>query len=173
MSDISFKLMILAFNLIDFLHPYIDKRVQSFDIQEGMTVVDYGCGPGRYTMHFSKLVGKKGRIYAVDIHELAIESVKRKITRYGFQNISPVLASGYHSDLPDHIADVVCALDMFFAIQQPGQFLGELKRLLKPDGVLIIDDGHQPREVTKKKIRETGLWDIWEETRDHLKCRAM
>jgi len=28
MSDISFKLMILAFNLIDFLHPYIDKRVQ-------------------------------------------------------------------------------------------------------------------------------------------------
>ena len=50
-------------------------------------------------------------------------------------------------------------------------FLGELKRIAKRDGVLIIDDGHQPREETKRKILESGHWAIWEETRDHLKCR--
>lgn len=171
MSDIAFRLMSIAFNAVDFLHPYIDKRVTTFGIRQGMTVVDYGCGPGRYTIHFSRLVGETGKVYAVDIHELAIEAVKRKIARYQLQNVVPILASGYHSTIPDHMADVVCALDMFFAIQRPTEFLEELNRITRQDGVLIIDDGHQPRERTRKNILESGYWVIWEETRDHLKCR--
>jgi ubiquinone/menaquinone biosynthesis C-methylase UbiE len=133
--------------------------------------VDYGCGPGRYTMRFSKLVGETGRVYAVDIHQLAVEAVKRKIAEYQLRNVVPVLASGYDSTLPEHTADVVCALDMFFAIQQPAEFLGELKRITRQDGMLIIDDGHQPRAVTRKNILASGHWVIAEETRDHLKCR--
>lgn len=171
MSDIAFRLMSIAFNAVDFLHPYIDKRVTTFGIRQGMTVVDYGCGPGRYTIRFSRLVEETGKVYAVDIHELAIEAVKRKIARYQLQNVVPKLASGYHSNIPDHTADVVCALDMFFAIQRPTEFLEELNRITRQDGVLIIDDGHQPRERTRKNILESGYWVIWEETRDHLKCR--
>jgi ubiquinone/menaquinone biosynthesis C-methylase UbiE len=171
MSDFSFRAMSFVFNMVDFLHPYIDKRVTTFGIREGMTVVDYGCGPGRYTTRFSKLVGETGRVYAVDIHQLAVEAVKRKTAKHQLQNVVPILASGYHSTLPEHTADVVCALDMFFAIQRPAEFLGELKRITRQDGMLIIDDGHQPREMTKKNILESGHWVIGEETRDHLKCR--
>jgi ubiquinone/menaquinone biosynthesis C-methylase UbiE len=136
-----------------------------------MTVVDYGCGPGRYTTRFAQLVGERGKVYAVDIHELAIKAVKAKRARLGLQNVVPVLAQGYDCGLPDHIADVVCALDMFFGIQQPSGFLTELKRITRPDGVLIIDDGHQPRVATKKKILASGVWTIAEETSDHLKCK--
>jgi ubiquinone/menaquinone biosynthesis C-methylase UbiE len=82
-----------------------------------------------------------------------------------------VLAPGYDCGLPDRIADVVCALDMFFGIKQPTEFLAELKRITRPDGVLVIDDGHQPREVTKEKILASGLWIIQAETLDHLTCR--
>jgi ubiquinone/menaquinone biosynthesis C-methylase UbiE len=171
MSDISFRLMSITFNVVDFLYPYIDRRVTTFGIRQGMTVVDYGCGPGRYTIRFSKLVGETGRVYAVDIHPLAVEAVRRKIAEYQLQNVVPMLASGYDSPIPDHTADVVCALDMFFAIQMPAEFLGELKRITRQDGMLIIDDGHQPRAVTKKNILESGHWVIAEETRDHLKCR--
>jgi len=49
--------------------------------------------------------------------------------------------------------------------------VGKLRRITKKDGLLLIDDGHQPREVTKKKILDSGFWIISEETRDHLKCR--
>jgi ubiquinone/menaquinone biosynthesis C-methylase UbiE len=171
MPDFSFRAMNFIFNVVDFLHPYIDKRVTTFGIRQGMTVVDYGCGPGRYTMRFSKLVRETGRVYAVDIHQLAVEAVKRKIAEYQLQNVVPILASGYDSPIPEHTADVVCALDMFFAIQRPIEFLGELKRITRQDGTLIIDDGHQPREVTRKNILESGHWVIEEETRDHLKCR--
>jgi ubiquinone/menaquinone biosynthesis C-methylase UbiE len=163
--------MTSTFHIIDFFYPRVDKRVQTFGIQPGMTVVDYGCGPGRYTTRFARLVGDTGKVYAVDIHTLAVEAVQKKIERYNLGNVEPVLARGYDSTLPDGVADVVCALDMFFAIREPSALLGELKRITKPDGLLVLDDGHQPREETKRKLREAGYWVIVEETRDHLKCR--
>ena len=171
MSNTGFRLMSLTFDLIDLVHPYIDRRVTTFGIREGMTVVDYGCGPGRYTTRFARLMGERGKVYAVDIHELAIKAVKAKSARLGLRNVVPVLAHGYVSALPDHVTDVVCALDMFFGIKQPTEFLAELKRITRPDGVLVIDDGHQPRQMTKDKILASGVWTIRAETPDHLTCR--
>jgi len=171
MSDWSFKFMNLLFHIIDFIYPYIDKRVKKFGLKPGMTVVDYGCGPGRYSTRFARLVGRHGKVFAVDIHELAVEGVKEKIDKYGLTNIEAVLASEYDSTLPDTIADVVCALDMFWIIKKPAEFLAELKRITKNSGYLVIDDGHQPRSVTKASILQSGHWDIVEETRDHLKCK--
>lgn len=171
MSDISFKMMTLTFNLVDLMFPYINRRLKKFDIKEGMTVIDYGCGPGRYSTKLARLVGPKGKVYAVDIHELAIEAVKRKIEKHGLNNIEPLLIKKYKSMLPDNVADVVCAIDMFFVIKKPAEFLTELKRILKKEGILIIDDGHQSRSQTKAKILSSGLWSIYEETRDHLKCK--
>ena len=171
MSDFSFKLMNIIFHVIDFVYPYIDRRVKKFKILQGMTVVDYGCGPGRYTTRFAKIVGEQGKVFAVDIHELAIEAVKRKIDQYGLRNVVPVLVNGYDSTLPAQIADVVCAIDMFHIVKNYTEFLAELKRITKKDGLLVIDDGHQRRSVTKTSILESGHWNIFEETRDHLKCK--
>ena len=60
MANWHFKFMNVCFHIIDFVYPYIDKRVQKFGIEPGMTVVDYGCGPGRYTTRLAKLVGEQG-----------------------------------------------------------------------------------------------------------------
>jgi ubiquinone/menaquinone biosynthesis C-methylase UbiE len=171
MSNASFRMMVLFFDFIDFFYPHIAKRAMRFGIVEGMTVVDYGCGPGRYTVNFAKLVGDKGKVYAVDIHELAIETVKKRTARRNLRNVHPILIEGYNSTLPDETADMVCVIDMFFIVKNPKHFLAELSRICKRGGTLIIDDGHQPRSVTKQKILDSGMWDISEETPDHLKCR--
>jgi ubiquinone/menaquinone biosynthesis C-methylase UbiE len=170
MPDIAFRLMSATFALKDFLYPTIDKRVVTFGIREGMTVVDYGCGPGRYTTRFSKLVGRNGRVYAVDVQKLAVEAVKRKMAKQGLGNIMPVLAKGYDTGLPDQMADRVCALDMFFGVREPSTFLQEVHRIARPEGILIIDDGHQSRQTTLQKIKASGCWSVVEETPDHLKC---
>jgi len=171
MSDRTFRGMTRMFQVIDFLFPYVGRRARKFGIREGMTVVDYGCGPGRYTTRFARLVGDGGKVYAVDIHELAIEAVERKVEKLGLKNVQPVLAQGYDSAVPDNVADVLCAIDMFWIIKQPTPFLRELKRIAKPGAMLIVDDPHQSRRVTRQKILDSGLWDIVEERRDHLKCR--
>ena len=173
MFDPGFRTMTLLYKAHDFILPSIERRVNTFGLQPGMTVVDYGCGPGRYTTRFAKLVGERGKVYAVDIHELAIEAVQDKVAKLDLRNVQPMLAQGYACGLPDHVADVVCALDMFFGIQQPTEFLAELKRITRPDGMLIIDDGHQPRVATKKEILASGVWTIAEETSDHLKCKPI
>ena len=165
--------MNLTFKIMDFIHPYIQKRVKTFGIKKGMTVVDYGCGPGRYTTELSKLVGEEGTVYGADIHEMALDTVQKKIGSMGLKNVETVLVKGYSCPLPDGIADRVCALDMFFMIQDPTTFLGELKRITKPEGMLIIDDGHQKRATTKKKIMNSGHWKILEESKDHLKCKPV
>ncbi|KPL13053.1 methyltransferase type 11, partial [candidate division WOR_3 bacterium SM1_77] len=46
----------------------------------------------------------------------------------------------------------------------------ELHRMIKRDGTLILDDGHQKRDLTKRQIDESRLWKIIEEKKDHLKC---
>lgn len=173
MPNLAFRGMEFIFKVVDFLFPFIDKRVRVFGIQEGMTVIDYGCGPGRYTTRFARLVGEGGCVYAVDIHELAIEGVKKRIGKQGLQNVKPILSSGYDSGIPDATADIVCALDMFFGVKEPTAFLGEVKRITKPEGMLVIDDGHQSREETKRKILNSGHWEIVEESKDHLKCRPV
>ena len=172
MSNASFRMMLLLFDIIDFFYPHVARRAKRFGITEGMTVVDYGCGPGRYTVNFAALVGERGKVYALDIHDLAIETVRKRIAKRNLTNVQPILIEGYNSTLPDETAEVVCAIDMFFIIKSPSEFLAEIKRIVKRNGILVIDDGHQPRSVTKKKILDSALWDIFEETPDHLKCRA-
>ena len=98
-------MMEVLFKVIDFVYPYVGKRVKKFGIEEGMTVVDYGCGPGRYAVRFAKLVGENGKVYAVDIHELAIDGVRKRLKKGNISNIEPVLIEGYNSTLPDNIAD--------------------------------------------------------------------
>ena len=176
MSDCSFRGMILIFKVIDFIYPYVEKRIKAFNIARGMTIVDYGCGPGRYTMPISQIVGDTGKVYALDIHEMALKTIRKKIMQSGNHNIETKLIKGiddgtYDSGLPDNIADMVCAIDMFFIIKKPAEFLREIRRILKHDGILIIDDGHQSRKLTKKKISDSGFFIIHEETRDHLKCK--
>lgn len=171
MSDMDFKVMIALFKLVDFFSSYVGRRAQRFGIKEGMTVVDYGCGPGRYAVHFARLVGEKGRVIAVDIKDLALEETKRRLNMHKLSNVSFNLAKGYDSGVEEGVADMVFAIDMFFKIRDPTPFLKELGRIGKDDSVLIIDDEHQLRSSARKKIQDSGVWRIVEETGDHLKCR--
>ena len=169
MPDLAFRMMSATMALKDRLFPSVDQRVASFGILEGMTVVDYGCGPGRYATRFSKRVGPQGKVYAADVQELAIAYVKQQMDAQGLRNIIPVVAHGYATGLPDHSADMVFALDMFFLVSDPAALLAELHRIARPDGMLILDDGHQPRGRTLEKLNRSGKWEIKEASRDHLR----
>ena len=173
MSDWAFQMMKYTFRVVDLFFPYVERRIKKFGIQDGMILVDYGCGPGRYTTQFASLVGDSGKVYAVDIHELAIDTVRKRIKKKGIMNIEPLVAKGYNSGIPSAVANLICALDMFSIIKEPTRFLKEIRRIIKDDGMFIVDDGHQPRSITRKSIADSALWEIVEDTRDHLKCRPL
>jgi ubiquinone/menaquinone biosynthesis C-methylase UbiE len=170
MPGICFRMMAAMFSIRDRIRPPA-RMLDKMGIGEGMCVVDYGCGPGGYLKGASELVGEHGRVYAVDIHELAVASVAQRIEKEGLGNVTPMLARGYDSGLPGGVADLIYALDMFFMVDDQGAFLAELRRIAAPDAVLIIDDGHQPRERTRNSIRSSPDWVIEEERAEFLRCR--
>lgn len=92
MSDSAFRIMKFSFfNIRDRLFPP-GRLLERFGIKPGMTVVDYGCGPGSHAKAASGLVGESGHVYAVDIHPLAITSLSALIKKDGLTNVSAVLS---------------------------------------------------------------------------------
>ena len=167
--DWAFKTMAFMFNVAD-IFKLPDRKLDPFNIQKGHTVIDYGSGTGRYLPMASQLVGETGTVYAVDIHELAIKSAFLMIEKQNLKNVKPVLTNGKTVNIPSHKADIVYALDMFHMVKNSQLFLKELKRLTKPDGIMYLEDGHQPRLLTKEKVLKSGCWVIIKETKTFIKC---
>jgi len=160
------------FKISDFFKPKYN-YVEQFDIKKGQTVIDYGCGPGRYLYKASDKVTPSGMIYAVDIHEMAIESAYKIMAKQGLINVKPILAHGYSVAIPDHVADLIYALDMFHMVADPDALLKEFHRLINAGGKLIIESGHQPKSLAREKIERSGLWIILEENSRFFKCKPI
>ncbi len=170
MPDLAFKFMQLSFKIYYFIRSP-GKYLEKFAIKPGYTVIDYGCGPGAFIRSASKMVGDKGLVYAVDVQELAILSVRKIIKKYKLNNVIPVLSNGMTSSIADDIADLIYAFDMFHMVIDTSGFLQELKRIAKKDAILIIEDGHQPRTLSKNKIINSGCWEIKQEQKRFITCK--
>lgn len=122
----------------------------------GFHVLDYGCGPGSYISSLVDMVGEKGKIYALDIHPLAIRKVQNIISKKQLKNVQTI-HSEYKTGLPDNSIDTVLLYDVFHTLKDPYKVLSELYRVLKPEGILSFLD-HRMRkdemiqQLTKDKF---------------------
>jgi ubiquinone/menaquinone biosynthesis C-methylase UbiE len=140
MSDFGFKTMTFTFKVRDFFRPRTD-IVKEVGIKRGFRVLDYGCGSGSYITAVAELVGKSGKVYALDIHPLAIEMVKKIVAKKQLTNVETIL-SERKTGLPDDSMDRVLLYDVFHDLTDPDGALEELHRVLKSDGILSFSDHH-------------------------------
>ena len=168
LNNTEFRLMQGFMKLADHVYPHVKTRTETFGIKPGQTVVDYGCGPGRYTVEMARIVGADGKVIAVDLIEMALEETYKKLEAGGFRNYELKLAHGYDSSIEDNAADIVFAIDMFHHISDTNTFLREVYRILKRDGSLIFSGGHITRKNVKAKISSSEIWDISEERKEFI-----
>ena len=142
------------------------RRLKKIPIKEGMAVLDYGCGPGRYTLPVARLVGPKGKAFAVDIQPLAVSMVKEKAAGESLTNIEAILVNSYNTGIEDSSIDLVLLLDTLHQIGDCDALFLEIRRVLKQDGVLFMDPGHMKLARAKEIVEATGLFTI-AECRDH------
>ncbi|MDQ5962364.1 MAG: hypothetical protein QG653_171 [Patescibacteria group bacterium] len=96
------------------------------------TVLDVGCGAG----HGSNLLSKKyKKVYGVDISPEAIGYAKNN---WGSDNIEFVVGSAMDIPFPDSTFDAISAFEVFEHLTDWRKFLSELRRVLKPEGVVYI-----------------------------------
>jgi ubiquinone/menaquinone biosynthesis C-methylase UbiE len=155
-SNFHFRVMALTLKLRDFLSSR-ENILKEVGIRPAFQVLDYGCGPGSYTIAAAEMVGKSGKIYALDIHPLAIQSVKNIASKKQLMNIETIL-SDCRTGLPDSSVDVVLLYDAFHALSEPDKILEELHRVLKPDGILSFSDHHMKRNEIISKVTKRGLF---------------
>lgn len=160
MSNLAYRFEEWLLYVWDIFLRHPEQDLQRIPLEKGMTVVDYGCGPGHYTIPLAEMVGPKGRVYAVEIQPLALETVKKKAARKSLANIIPVLVDSYDTGIPEASADVVLLIDAFHMMSDRDALLKEIYGLLKPDGFLYMDPGHMKAGEVKNIVEKTGLFKM-------------
>jgi len=158
MSNFHFKFMSLGYKFRDFFLPR-KNVLKEVGIKPGFHVLDYGCGPGGYIIATAELVGKSGKIYALDIHPLAIQGVQSIASKKKLTNVETI-CSDCKTGLPDKSLDVVLLYDTFHGLGDPNGVLAELHRVLKPDGILSFNDHHMKEDEIISTMMDTGLFKL-------------
>lgn len=158
MPGSGFKIMSLAFKVRDIIKPR-KNVLKDAGIKPGFQVLDFGCGPGGYILPTTKIIGASGKIYALDINPQAIEVVKTLIMKNGLSNVETI-TSDCATGLPDASLDAVLLYDVLHHLNKLDDVLGELHRVLKPEGFLSMSDHHMTKEEIISRMTGSGHFKL-------------
>ena len=130
-----------TYKLTDFIWSPL-KHFKKIPIKEGMVVVDYGCGLGRYTLQAAMAVGPNGKVYAVDVQPLAISMIQEKASCESLTNIEAILIDFYSTGIQASSIDLFLLIDTLHMINNCPALFREIHRLLKQNGRIFMDPGH-------------------------------
>lgn len=131
-------------------------------LKPGMTVIEIGPGKGNYTKAIAKNILPEGKVYAIDIQESIINRLKKKIEKESITNIIPKIDDTYNLSFEGETIDRVLMIACLPEIPDPIRVLKEIKRVLKPNGLIslseMLPDPDYPRRKTEKKwAKEAGF----------------
>jgi ubiquinone/menaquinone biosynthesis C-methylase UbiE len=157
-SNFNFKFMSFGFKFRDLFSPRRN-ILEEVGIEPGFHVLDYGCGPGSYIVPAAELVGRSGKVYALDIHPLAIKSVKSIASKKQLANVKTI-CSDCKTGLPDKSIDVILLYDTFHDLSDSNKVLKELHRVLKPNGILSFNDHHMKEDEIVNNLTKKGSFKL-------------
>jgi ubiquinone/menaquinone biosynthesis C-methylase UbiE len=117
--------------------------VERSGVAPGMTIMELGCGSGAYTTHMARAIGKEGKLFAVDIQPAMLRQLKRKLSREengDIRNVELREASAYELPFGDESFDMAFMVTVLMEIPDKRRSLREVKRVLKPGGVLAVTE---------------------------------
>ena len=118
-------------------------------------ILDIGCGQGQQTMELARLSG--GEVLGIDIDQAALARLRQRIdqTRTG-DRIKVIHVSLFENKFDDNSFDVLWEEGVFHLLDVNRCF-AECRRLLKPNGYLVMHETILWYERIRKKIPEFGL----------------
>ena len=119
-----------------YMRPILDR----VGIRPRERVLELGPGPGAFTVDAARRVGPEGRLVVVDIQPEMIAQVERRVRAVGLANVETNVASAYHLPLDDASVDRAFLITVLPEIPDQARALAELRRVLKPGGVLSITE---------------------------------
>jgi len=117
--------------------------IERSGIKPGMTVLDLGCGSGAFTLAAARVVGERGKVYALDIQRAMLRQLERRLARarnHNIRNVELKQASAYELPFENESLDLVMSVAAFHEIPDKPRALREIKRVLKKGGLLALTE---------------------------------
>ncbi|MGD0328773.1 MAG: methyltransferase domain-containing protein [Minisyncoccia bacterium] len=119
------------------------ENVLQLGLREGMKVGDFGAGTGHYARAASAIVGQSGKVYAIDVQENILKHLKLNMHLTHHSIIDTIWGDieklgGSH--LRDASLDAIILANTLFQIENRYGLLGEIRRVLKSGGKLMLVD---------------------------------
>jgi len=139
------------------------KNLEQFGLSPDASVADFGSGAGFYTIVAAKMVGKLGRVYAIDVMKELLQKVKNQAERSGLLNVEAIWGNVEKlggTRLADATVDAVLVCNTLFQLEEKKDLPLEAKRILKPRGRVLLVDwkesfggmGPQPEHVVAPEV---------------------
>jgi ubiquinone/menaquinone biosynthesis C-methylase UbiE len=137
-----------------------------FHLKEGDKVADLGAGSGFFLKPLSTAVGPSGTVYACEIQKALVEKLGDIARLQGIGNVVTLwcdLEEMGGIKLPNDTLDAAILVNTLFQFGLKEVALDEIRRVLRPGGVLHIIDwsesfggiGPQPKDVITKETAIT------------------
>ena len=123
-----------------FTEGLLDNEVilKALNIKAGQTILDAGCGNGYMSKLFSESVSQSGKVFAIDPDKYFIDILKNETRDTNIEAIEADITRP--TKLKQSSVDLIYISTVIhgFSKKQMQGFLGEVNRLLKPNGTLAI-----------------------------------
>jgi arsenite methyltransferase len=145
-----------------------DRAVESFagvgnpfalrKLEPGERVVDVGSGAGFDSFLAAGQVGGSGHVVGVDMTQEMLEKARATAKRLGYDQVE--FREGLAEDLPveDGWADAVISNGVINLCVDKQAVFAEIRRVLRPGGVLQYADIANGRPVPPEALRDIDLW---------------
>lgn len=106
----------------------------------GNAVADIGAGKGMDTWVFADIVGPSGMVYAEEITEGNLKTLRAEVEKRKLAQVHPVLGRDDSPNLPRDAVDMAYMRYVYHHLSKPREMLREIWRSLKPGGHFVVVD---------------------------------
>ena len=119
-----------------------ERVLQETGLKSGDKFLDVGCGDGYFSIAAAKIVGNKGKVYAIDSYEKSIAVLKQQVHRESIGNIEAIVADVTQKmPLPKAVIDVCLMANVmhgFLANGEVPSVMTEIARVMKVGSTLAV-----------------------------------
>ncbi|WP_052681780.1 class I SAM-dependent methyltransferase [Saccharothrix sp. ST-888] len=138
--------------LLDLPLPFLgQERLDAMlELRRGDRVLEIGPGTGLQSLRVAPQLGSEGRLDIVDVQQEMLDHVMGRADRSGIGNIHPTCTDAHELPFDEARFDAAYLVTTLGEIPRPELTLRELRRVVKPDGRIVVGeffDRHQVRRA--------------------------
>ncbi|MDR0286760.1 MAG: class I SAM-dependent methyltransferase [Clostridiales bacterium] len=132
------------------------RRIVGPYLSEGMTAMDVGSGMGFFTIPMSTIVGKQGKVVAVDLQPEMLAGLKKNAEKAGIENIAVHQCGCDSLNIRqwEKTVDFVLIFMMLHEVPDADRLIQEVHDAIAPGGKLLFSEpiGHVPKKQFQDSV---------------------